>query len=81
VSGSFLLTNKIPELKNAEDYGFIDGIHYVSYSSLEDAKSKAKYYLEHDQERENIAKAGHKQALKTGTYMSRLEEILSKITA
>lgn len=79
VSGSFLLTNKIPELKNAEDYGFIDGVHYVSYDSLEDAKKKAKYYIEHDQERESIAKAGYKQALKTGTYMSRLEEILSKI--
>lgn len=79
VSGSFLLTNKIPELKNAEDYGFVDGLHYISYSSLEDAKKKAHYYIEHDEEREQIAKAGYKQALKTGTYRSRIEEIVKTI--
>lgn len=80
VSGNFLLTNKIPELKNLEAYGFIDGVHYASYNSLEDAKKKIKYYLEHDSEREAIAKEGYKQALKTGTYISRINEILEKVS-
>ena len=81
MTGSFLLTNKIPELKNAEAYGFIDGVHYVSYVSLDDAVKKAQYYLEHEDEREKIAKAGYKQALISGTYKSRIEEIFSKINS
>ena len=81
MSGSFLLTNKIAELKSAKKYGFIDGIHYVSYSSLKDAIKKAKYYIAHDEEREKIAKAGYKQALKTGTYKSRVEEILRVVSS
>lgn len=75
ITGSFLLTNKIPELKNLEPYGFVDGIHYVSYTSIPDAIKKAQYYLEHEDEREKIAKVGCKQALISGTYKSRIEEI------
>lgn len=80
ITGSFLLTNKIPELKSIEKYGFIDGVHYTSYTSLDDAKKKIKYYLEHDKERETIAKAAYKQALKTGTYKSRIQEIMSHVS-
>lgn len=79
ITGSFLLTNKIPELKSVEAYGFIDGVHYVSYDSMEDAVKKAQYYLDHEDEREKIALAGYKQALKTGTFKSRIEEILRVI--
>lgn len=80
VTGSFLLTNKIPELKNVEAYGFKDGTHYVSYNSLEDAVEKAMYYLKNEDEREAIAKAGYEQALKTGTYQSRIDEVLKIVT-
>lgn len=76
ITGSFLLTNKIPELKNWEQYGMFENQHYVTYSSLEEAKEKAEYYIEHEDEREVIAKKGYEQALKTGTYKSRIEEVL-----
>lgn len=76
VSGSFLLTNWIPELKSLEQYGFIDGVHYVSYKSLEGAVELANIYIKDDEKREAIAKAGYQQALKTGTYESRIKEIL-----
>lgn len=75
-TGSFLLTNDIPELKNLEQYGLEKSFHYVTYSSLEEAVRKAKYYIEHDEAREMIAKVGYEQALKTGTYKSRIEEVL-----
>jgi O-antigen biosynthesis protein len=78
-TGSFLLTNWIPELKSAEEYGFIDGVHYISYKSLEEAVEKARYYIEHDEERELIAGAGYKQALKAGTYEARVKEIFDKL--
>lgn len=79
VTGSFLLTNDIPELKNIEKYGFYEGVHYVSYKTMDEAVEKAKYYIEHDKEREKIARAGYKQALKTGTYKSRIQALLSLI--
>lgn len=79
-TGSFLLTNKIDELKSAKTYGFEDGKHYVSYNSLDELVEKVKYYLSHDKEREQIAKTGYEQALKTGTYKSRIEKIMEKIS-
>lgn len=79
VSGSFLLTNWIPECKSVEAYGFKDGVHYVSYRTIEEAIQKTKYYIEHDEEREKIAEAGYKQALQTGTYTSRIQEICKTV--
>jgi hypothetical protein len=76
MTGSFLLTNWIPELASVEKYGFTEGTHYVSYRTLEDAERKARFYIENDDLREKIAKAGYDQALKTGTYKSRIEEVL-----
>lgn len=78
-TGSFLLTNWIPELESAKEYGFIDGVHYVSYKTLDEAVEKAKYYLDHDEEREAIAANGFAQFLKTGTYEARVKEIFEKI--
>jgi len=75
-AGSFLLTNKIPELEAVKDFGFVDGKHYVSYDSLDAAENLIKFYTENDEKREMIAKAGYEQALKTGTYKSRLDAIL-----
>lgn len=79
MTGSFLLTNRIPELKSIEKYGFIDGKHYAAYETLEDAEELVKYYLEHDNEREKIAGNGYEQALRTGTYKSRIEEVLKLV--
>lgn len=75
-TGSFLLTNKIPELESVADRGLIDGVHYVSYESMDDAVAKAKYYIEHDEEREKIAEAGYKAFIEGHTYKHRIEEIL-----
>ena len=44
-----------------EDYGMKEGVHYIGYDgTLEDLKAKISYYqqLEHQEELENIAKAG-----------------------
>lgn len=80
ITGSFLLTNRIPELKNLEAYGFKDGTHYAAYETLEDAEEIARYYIDHEEEREAIAKRGYEQALKTGTYKSRIEEVLKMVS-
>jgi glycosyltransferase involved in cell wall biosynthesis len=71
-TGSFLLTNWIPSLGELFD----DGKHLVTYRTLDEMVEKAKYYLEHDEEREKIAKAGYEEFIKKHTYKHRVEKIL-----
>ncbi len=70
-TGSFLLTNWIPTLGDL----FEDGKHLVTYKTLDEMVEKAKYYLEHDEEREKIAKAGHEEFMSKHTYKHRVEKI------
>lgn len=71
-TGSFLLTNWIPTLEDL----FEDGKHLVTYKTYDEMIEKAKYYLEHDEEREAIAKAGHEEFKKKHTYKHRVKTIL-----
>ena len=66
-TGSFLLTNELDTLPHL----FKDGVHLVTYKDLDDAIDKAKYYIEHDAEREKIAAQGHEEFMKKHTYMHR----------
>lgn len=70
-TGSFLLTNYLPTLGDL----FKDGKHLVTYDSYDDMIDKAKYYLEHEKEREKIAEAGYKEVIKKHTYQNRIETI------
>jgi spore maturation protein CgeB len=40
---------------------------------------KAKHYLEHPEERNEIARRGNRKVLENHTYIHRIKEILSKI--
>lgn len=40
---------------------------------------KARYYLDHDEEREAIAKAGHEEFVDKHSYRHRVEKILSLV--
>lgn len=53
--GSLLLADEPEDLK---ELGFIDGKHLVIYKNLNDLKDKIFYYLDHEKEREEIAKIG-----------------------
>jgi spore maturation protein CgeB len=75
-TGAFLLTENIPTIHELYD----DGVHLVTYDNLEDAVDKARYYLEHEDEREKIAKAGMERTLNNHTYKHRIEKALSIIT-
>ncbi len=74
-TGSFLLTNWIPTLSEL----FEDNKHLVTYKTLDEMVEKAKYYLEHDDEREKIAEAGYNEAINKHTYAHRLNKILEII--
>ena len=71
-SGSFLLTNWIPTIEEL----FQDGKHLVLYRSFEEAVDKIKYYLSHDFEREQIAKAGYEEVMAKHTIDHRVSKIL-----
>lgn len=74
-TGSFLLTNWIPTLGDL----FEDGKHLVTYKTLDEMVEKAKYYLEHEEEREKIAQAGYQEFIAKHTYKHRVETILSRV--
>lgn len=49
----------------------------VTYDSIEELREKARYYIEHDEERETIAKAGLERAYKDHTYVQRLTRLIN----
>jgi len=72
-SGALLVTDRIqnglPEL-------FQEGVHYVGYSTIEEAIERIDYYLKDSIERERIALEGQRVALTHHTYLHRWEEVI-----
>lgn len=75
-TGSLLLTNELPGLSVL----FKDGVHLVTYKTLDEAVEKARYYIAHDAERERIAAAGHAEFMARHTYTHRLKTVMEIIT-
>lgn len=74
-SGNFLLTNDIPAL---HDF-FVSGKHCVMYKSLDEAVELAKYYLEHEDERNAITEAGYEEVNKNHTIGVRVKSIFETL--
>lgn len=74
--GRLLLTNAIP---NGLEELFTDRQHLVIYRNSEELIQLVRYYLEHPEEREAIAKAGQALVLAKHTYQQRAEQILATI--
>lgn len=55
--GGFCLTNYQPEIAEF----FEDGTEIVMYTGMEDMANKVEYYLQHEEERAAVAKAGSKK--------------------
>ncbi len=77
-SGRLLLTDNVD---NGMNLLLEDGKHFVSYrkNDPEDAARKIRYYLEHEDERQSIASAGHKILLKKHTTNVRKCQIMDQI--
>lgn len=74
-TGSFLLTQDVPDMGLV----FKDGVHLVTFKTIDEAVDKARYYIEHDAEREKIAEAGYKEFIGKHTYEHRLKNVLSLV--
>jgi len=74
--GTFVLTDKPADMK---ELGFKDGEHFVIYKDLKDLEKKVVYYLNHEKEREVIAKKGMKFTRKNHNNVVRLKTMFDQI--
>lgn len=70
-----------PYIKGMEDH-FEDKKHLVFYEfgNFTQLKELIDYYLEHDEEREAIRKAGHEHVKRNHTYANRWASIIKEVT-
>lgn len=73
--GGFLLTNYQADF---EDF-FEAGVDYVYYTDNQDLLYKVDYYLEHEEERKQIARNGYEKVRKYHTYAHRIASILQLV--
>lgn len=71
-AGGFLMSNYQAELS---EY-FIDGKDMVLFDSPEDMQWKIRYYLKHDDERQQIAKNGFEKVKRKFSYDIQLEKMM-----
>jgi GT2 family glycosyltransferase/glycosyltransferase involved in cell wall biosynthesis/tetratricopeptide (TPR) repeat protein/SAM-dependent methyltransferase len=76
-SGSMLLTDRLPAAAGLEDL-LADRRHLVLYDDA-DLEDLARYYLDHESEREAIAAAGYQEAIGHHTYGHRVDALLSDV--
>lgn len=72
-----MLTNFQAELLSF----FENGRDIVWFDSIDDMLRKADYYLEHEEERLEIARLGHEKALREHSYEKRLAQITATVAA
>jgi len=76
-TGAFLLTDYSPEL---EDFYKI-GEEIVCFTEIEELREKALYFLEHEDEREAIARRGFERALTLPTINDRIGALIEHVSA
>lgn len=74
-AGGFLLTNYQKEL---DDY-FEENVDYVCYHNEQEMIEKAKYYLNHEEERLAISLNGYKKVRDHHTYLHRMQQMLKML--
>ena len=67
--GAFYLVEDMPELGEF----FEVGREVATYGDMDELVEKCRYFLEHEDEREQIRVAGHKRALRDHTWQRRFQ--------
>jgi len=73
--GGFLMTNYQAELTEH----FEIGVDLEAYASMEELVDKCAYYLEHEEERKQIALNGYRKVCEQHTYIHRLKKMIETI--
>lgn len=74
--GGFCMTNYQPELPDL----FEIGRDLEAYASLDELADKCAYYLEHEDERKQIALNGYRKVCENHTYLHRMKAMIQKAT-
>lgn len=69
--GSMLLTDAVEDLSRS----FLPGMEVVAFDSVDDLIDKARYYLDHEDERQQIARRGQQRTLRDHTVRARCGEL------
>lgn len=69
--GGFVLSNLQPEIA---EY-FEEGVEIVTFNSVDECIEKIRYYLTHEEERQQIAEAGRKKVQELFSYQKGLEKV------
>ena len=56
---------------------FKEGEDLICFDGVEDLREKAAYYLEHEEERQQIAKNGYEKVKQYHGYVDRIQKILA----
>jgi spore maturation protein CgeB len=72
----FLLTDWVAEI----DGGYRPDEHLVCWRTMRELRAKVAYYLEHEDERREIAARGYEHFLQHHTYAVRVRELLEHLT-
>ncbi|MGK7345659.1 MAG: glycosyltransferase family protein [Candidatus Nitrospinota bacterium M3_3B_026] len=56
-----------------------EGEDFACYSTPEEAREKARYYLDHPEERERVAEAGYRKVIENHTLEKRFQEIFKTL--
>jgi len=75
MSGGFYMVEYMAELEEFFDIGK----EVVCYEGPEDLAEKITYFLQHDNEREKIRKAGYERCLRDHTWHKRFEMVFKEI--
>lgn len=75
-SGALLMTLVPSELQKI---GYVDGKHFVGFSSIEDLTNKIKYYLQNEDIRKRIADEGTKLTIESNNYKMRAQLLIEKV--
>lgn len=75
-AGGFVLTNYCEETAEL----FEEDKEIVMFRTPEELVYKVGYYLEHEREREQIARAGHEKVLSDYTYEKKIKNLLDWVT-
>jgi len=76
--GRPLVTNRSADLNGLSDL-FADGEHTIMYDTADDLVQKVRYYLDHEDEREGIARAGYRLATTQHRYLDRVDALLAVV--
>lgn len=74
-AGGFLLTNYV---KDMEEF-FIPGVDLATYRTPAECVSQTKYYLEHEEERMEIALNGYEKVHANHTYAHRMQKVIDLV--